>query len=116
MANVTMPTPVALAGGALCLLGGYLVGVVAGPDTEDTDTATVVSYDAESDRLCLTGEAVAREPAAPEGAEDELCGQWRRIAGGPDPREGDQFRFATLSSDPGDAGDVTTLIYGDVVR
>ena len=63
MANVTMPTPVALAGGALCLLGGYLVGVVAGPDTEDTDTATVVSYDADSDRLCLTGEAVARTAA-----------------------------------------------------
>lgn len=113
MANVTMPTPVALAGGALCLLGGYLVGVVAGPDTEDTDTATVVSYDADSDRLCLTGEAVAGETDAPE---EELCGQWRRIDGGPDPREGDQFRFATLSSDPGDAGDVTTLIYGDVVR
>jgi hypothetical protein len=116
MANVTMPTPVALAGGALCLLGGYLVGVVAGPDTEDTDTATVVSYDADSDRLCLTGEAVAAEAEAPESAEGELCGQWRRIDGGPDPREGDQFRFATLSSDPGDAGDVTTLIYGDVVR
>ena len=46
-----VPTPVALAGGALCLLGGYLVGVVAGPDTEDTDTATVVSYDEDSDRL-----------------------------------------------------------------
>lgn len=113
MANVTMPTPVALAGGALCLLGGYLVGVVAGPDTEDTDTATVVSYDADSDRLCLSGEAVTD---APESVEGELCGQWRRIGGGPDPREGDQFRFATLSSDPGDAGDVTTLIYGDVVR
>ena len=113
MANVTMPTPVALAGGALCLLGGYLVGVVAGPDTEDTDTATVVSYDGDSDRLCLTGEAVAD---AAESDEGELCGQWRRIDGGPDPREGDQFRFATLSSDPGDAGDVTTLIYGDVVR
>lgn len=113
MANVTMPTPVALAGGALCLLGGYLVGVVAGPDTEDTDTATVVSYDEDSDRLCLTGEAVA-DAAESDGG--ELCGQWRRIDGGPDPREGDQFRFATLSSDPGDAGDVTTLIYGDVVR
>ncbi len=113
MANVTIPTPVALAGGALCLLGGYLVGVVAGPDTEDTDTATVVSYDPDSDRLCLSGEAVTDETESDEG---ELCGQWRRINGGPDPREGDQFRFATLSSDPGDAGDVTTLIYGDVVR
>ena len=52
-----------------------------------------------------------------ESAEDGSCaGTWRRIDGGPDPREGDQFRFATLSSDPGDDGDVTTLIYGDVVR
>ena len=113
MANVTMPTPVALAGGALCLLGGYLVGVVAGPDTEDTDTATVLSYDPDSDRLCLRGEAVTDSP---QSQDQELCGEWRRIAGGPDPREGDQFRFATLVSDPGDAGAVTTLIYGDVVR
>lgn len=113
MANVTMPTPVALAGGALCLLGGYLVGVVAGPDTEDTDTATVVSYDEDGDRLCLSGDAAADAPQSEDG---RLCGQWRRIDGGPDPEEGDQFRFATLSSEPGDAGDVTTLIYGDVVR
>lgn len=113
MANVTMPTPVALAGGALCLLGGYLVGVVAGPDTEDTDTATVVSYDEDGQLLCLSGDAAADAPQSEDG---QLCGQWRRIDGGPDPEEGDQFRFATLSSDPGDAGDVTTLIYGDVVR
>ena len=27
MGNVTLPTPVFLAGGALCLLAGYLVGI-----------------------------------------------------------------------------------------
>ena len=30
MGNVNMPTPVALAGGALCLLAGYLVGTLLG--------------------------------------------------------------------------------------
>ena len=43
--NVTLPTPVFVAGGALCLLGGYLVGVVAGPDTPDRTTGSVVSFD-----------------------------------------------------------------------
>ena len=113
MANVTMPAPVALAGGALCLLAGFLVGVVAGPETEDTDTATVVSYDPADEQLCLTGEAVEDASAARDGV---LCGEWRRIDEGAPPREGDEFRFVTLSSDPGDEGDVTTLIYGDVVR
>ena len=45
MGNVNLPTPVALAGGAICLLGGYLVGVLAGPDTASRTTATVASYD-----------------------------------------------------------------------
>ena len=111
MSNVTMPTPVALAGGALCLLGGYLVGAVAGPDTEDRDTATVVSFDGEEE-LCLGGEAVQDSPQTREGV---LCGEWRRLDDSPDPREGDEFRFVTVSSD-GDEGEVTTLIYGDVVR
>ena len=111
MANVTMPTPVALAGGALCLLGGYLVGAVAGPDTEDRDTATVVSFDGEEE-LCLEGEAVQDSPRTREGV---LCGEWRRLDDSPDPREGDEFRFVTVSSD-GEEGEVTTLIFGDVVR
>ena len=55
MGNVTLPTPVALAGGALCILGGYLLGVVAGPDTPGRTTATVESYDERDGRLCLTG-------------------------------------------------------------
>jgi hypothetical protein len=116
MSNVTMPTPVALAGGALCLLGGYLVGAVAGPDGTDRDTASVVSYDGEEE-LCLGGEAVQDAPQTRDGV---LCGEWRRIDdGGPVPSEGDEFRFVTVSSDGGDGGDegaVTTLIYGDVVR
>ena len=44
-----MPTPVALAAGGLCLLGGYLVGVVAGPDTTARTTAEVTSYDPETE-------------------------------------------------------------------
>ena len=116
MSNVTMPTPVALAGGALCLLGGYLVGVVAGPDTADRDTASVVSYDGDAE-LCLGGEAVEDAPQTRDGV---LCGEWRRIDDGPAPSEGDSFRFVTVSNDGGDDGgddgEVTTLIYGDVVR
>lgn len=112
MANVTMPTPVALAGGALCLLGGYLVGTVAGPETADRDTASVVRYDGQEE-LCLAGEAVQDSPQTRDGV---LCGEWRRIDdGGPTPSEGDSFRFVTVSSD-GEEGEVTTLIYGDVVR
>ena len=45
MGNVNLPTPVALAGGAICVLGGYLLGVLAGPDTTSRTTADVVSYD-----------------------------------------------------------------------
>ena len=45
MGNVTLPTPVFLAGGALCLVAGYLVGTVTGPDTPQRTTAEVVSFD-----------------------------------------------------------------------
>ena len=43
MANVTLPTPVFIAGGALCLVAGYLIGTVAGPDTPQRTTATVAA-------------------------------------------------------------------------
>ena len=56
MGNVTLPTPVFLAGGALCLLAGYLVGSVVGPDTPDRTTAEVVSYTTSTSRLCLKGD------------------------------------------------------------
>ena len=43
MGNVTLPTPVFVAGGALCLLAGYLVGTVAGPEKPECAIATVAS-------------------------------------------------------------------------
>ncbi len=56
MATVTVPVPIALAGGALLLLGGFLVGAVAGPGAASRATAQVVSYDPADDQLCLTGD------------------------------------------------------------
>ena len=64
MGNVNLPTPVALAGGAICLLGGYLVGVLAGPDTASRATATVASYDSGTGRLCLGGDGVQGQAAS----------------------------------------------------
>jgi hypothetical protein len=115
MGNVNLPTPVALAAGALCLLGGYLLGWVSGPDAPARATGTVQSYDAGSGRLCLTGEGVEEQ----EGAEDgRLCGTWRRGQDSRTPQRGDAFRFVSLvvdssRADEADAGPVT-VIYGDV--
>lgn len=118
--NVTLPTPVALAGGAICVLGGYLIGVVAGPASPERTTATVQSYDAEQGRLCLRGETIGDQ----EGATDDgrLCGRWRRTENSQaTPETGDPFRFVSQvvegpresrSQEPGPL----TVIYGDVVR
>lgn len=111
MGNVNMPTPVAVAGGALCLLAGYLVGAVAGPDTKTRTTAQVQSYDATTQELCLTGEGVVDQPGAADGT---LCGLWRRPTGEAVPKEGDDFRFVSLNSSRGD--DSVTYIYGSVVE
>lgn len=119
MGNVTLPTPVALAGGAICILGGYLVGVVAGPSIPSRTTATVESYNQQTGRLCLRGESVA----AQEGVTDQgvLCGTWRRAVGEDDlPRPGQQFRFVSVVVDqPAEGGEgqdgPLTVIYGDVV-
>lgn len=113
MGNVNMPTPVALAGGALCLLGGYLIGVVAGPDTTARTTAEVVSYDRGTAQLCLQGEAVADVPGA---TDDEVCGTWRHRQGSSVPTEGDTFRFVTMTADEPDDEEPVVYIYGDVVR
>ena len=118
MANVNLPLPLFIAAGAFCLLAGFLVGVVAGPETPDSATGLVDSYDRGSGRLCLTGDAVADA----DGADDEgrLCGVWRRSLDSPVPRVGDSFRFVTvLGPEPpegtpaGRVPDVT--LYGDVV-
>ncbi len=112
MGNINMPTPIALAGGGLCLLGGYLIGVVAGPDTTARTTAQVVSFDRATDELCLEGEAVAEVAGAVDG---QVCGTWRHVQGAPAPREGDMFRFVTMTSE-GDEDESAVFIYGDVVR
>jgi hypothetical protein len=119
MGNVTLPTPVALAGGAICILGGYLLGVVAGPSTPTRTTATVESYDARDGRLCLSGEAIGDQEGATE--EGQLCGTLRRTVGDDAlPEPGDAFRFVSVVVDQppeghrGEDGPFT-VIYGDVV-
>jgi hypothetical protein len=116
--NVNLPTPVVIAGGALCLLGGYLIGVVAGPDTPDRTTGVVESYDSRTQKLCLSGDAVSQQ----EGADKDgvLCGAWQRSPGATTPHSGDNFRFVTkhTAQDPSGTDtnvDDQVLIYGDVV-
>lgn len=116
MATTRLPTPVLVTGALLCLLAGYLLGVVAGPPSPDRTTGTVESYDPGSDQLCLSGEAIADA----EGADgEELCGTWRRTSGSPTPEVGEEFRFVSIqvTDDPDDDEDpVRVLIYGDVVE
>lgn len=119
MGNVTLPTPVALAGGALCLLGGYLVGAVTGPDTPSRTTATVSSYDPSTQEICLRGDAVEEQEGG-VSTDGELCGRWQRTAGSDsEPRPGDEFRFVSTVVDAsgspnGEQDGPITLIYGDV--
>jgi hypothetical protein len=116
MGNVNLPTPVALAGGAICLLGGYLFGVLTGPDTSTRSTATVASFDVGSGRLCLSGDGVKDQDGIDE--QGRLCGTWRRPDTSGTPRTGDRFRFVTLhGGSTASGGDQpVTVIYGDVVR
>jgi hypothetical protein len=113
--NVTLPTPVFLAGGALCLVAGYLVGSVVGPDTPDRTTGQVVSYDATKSRLCLEGDAITDQ----EGADSEgrLCGTLRRTPNAQTPSEGDDFRFVSVRTSGKVDGktEQQIVIFGDVV-
>ena len=115
MGNVTLPTPVFLAGGALCLLAGYLVGSVVGPDTPERTTAEVVSFNRDDSRLCLVGEAIKDQ----EGVDDagRLCGTLRRTPNSTLPREGDGFRFVSVrtSGEVNGKTEQQVVIYGDVV-
>lgn len=115
VANVTLPTPVFVAGGALCLVAGYLLGSVTGPGTPERTTGTVVSFDSGTSRLCLKGEAIKEQDGV--DSEGRLCGTWRRTPGAESPERGDAFRFVSLRT----TGTVNgkqhqqVVIYGDVV-
>ena len=112
MGNVNLPTPVVLAGAGLCLLGGYLVGVVAGPEGPDRTTGIVQSYDSSSRTLCLEGDGVQELDGAQDGV---LCGFWERAEGARTPREGDDFRFVSrVDSNRAGADDDRVLIFGEV--
>lgn len=112
---MTLPTPVFVAGGALCLLAGYLVGSLVGPDTPERTTATVVSFDSAKSRLCLEGEAIQDQEGA--DAEGELCGTLRRTPNSELPRKGDEFRFVSVrtSGELDGRTEQQVVIYGDVV-
>jgi hypothetical protein len=113
--NVTLPTPVFLAGGALCLVAGYLVGSVVGPDTPERTTATVVSFEPDEAELCLEGEAIREQEGV--NSEGHLCGTLRRTPNSQVPVKGDDFRFVSLrTSDEVDGKAVQqVVIYGDVL-
>lgn len=119
MSTVSLPTPIVVAGGALCALAGFLLGVVAGPDTPARTTGVVESFDREDNTLCLSGETVAEQ----EGADEDglLCGIWRRSSGSPAPAEGDEFRFVSVRTAAAPKGEDAAsgsriFIYGDVVE
>lgn len=109
---MNLPTPIVIAGAGLCLLGGYLIGVVAGPDTPDRTTGIVESYDSDTRELCLSGDSVEDL----EGAEDgQLCGTWRHTSAEETPSEGDEFRFvSTVSERQAGAEDDVVFIFGEV--
>jgi len=113
--NVTLPTPVFLAGGAFCLLAGYLAGAVVGPNGQQGTTATVVSFDNGSGKLCLKGDSVKDEPGEQDGV---LCGTWSHSTGSTTPHQGDSFRFVTQDTTgvKGAKPRDTTVIYGTVVE
>jgi hypothetical protein len=112
--NVTLPTPVFVAGGAFCLLAGYLAGAVVGGPDQHGDTATVVSFDSGTAELCLKGKSVQNEHGVKDGV---LCGTWSHSTGAATPQKGDTFRFVTLDASgvKGRKPLAATVIYGTVV-
>lgn len=110
-----MPTPVFLAGGAFCLLVGYLAGAVLTPDPPDRTTATVATFNDSSNELCLSGSSVESRKDVDAGG--ELCGTWRRTPGSRVPHKGDTFRYVAVRTTGESDGKTRhhTVIYGDVV-
>lgn len=111
MGNVNLPTPLVLAGAGACLLGGYLIGVVAGPDGPDRTVGEVVSYDASRHELCLAGDGVEDLEGAEGG---ELCGTWQRAEGSRRPQKGDDFRFVSRFEEGREGTEDRVLIFGEV--
>jgi hypothetical protein len=113
--NVTLPTPVFLAGGALCLVAGYLAGTVTGPDTPARTTAEVVSFDSATEKLCLQGDGIKGQEGVDSSG--QLCGTLRRSPSSRVPAKGDAFRFVSVEA----RGEVDgkpeqqVVIYGAVV-
>ena len=110
MRNVNLPLPVLVLGAVLCLLSGYLLGVLLGPDGPDRTVGTVESYDQRGQQLCLSGDSVEGHEAAEDGV---LCGTWQKAQGSRRPRVGDDFRFVT-STEPGPGGEDRVVIFGEV--
>lgn len=102
-----------LAGGAGCLLVGYFVGYLAAPDAPDRTTASVVSFDTSTARLCLGGDAVKDQTGVDK--EGHLCGLWRRSQSSPAPQKGDKFRFVSVRTASSTGKGSQILIYGSVV-
>ena len=111
--TLTLPTPVAVAGGAFFVLAGVLVGTALNHGAAENATAKVVSFDAEQARLCLGGDALSGDA----DAAGELCGTWRHTPNQTEPTPGDTFRFVTVRTSGHQAGQDrhATVIYGDVV-
>jgi hypothetical protein len=113
--NVTLPTPVFIAGGALCLLAGYVAGSLVETAGRDGKTATVVSYQPASAEICLSGDAAAEHEMADD--EGTLCGTWTHSRGARPPAKGDTFRFVAVDhqlTEEADESDV--VIFGTVVE
>lgn len=115
VANVTLPTPVFVAGGAACVIAGFFAGSLIAPISPDRTTAEVSSYDPSGSKLCLTGDSV--HDAKGVDANGELCGVWRRTPGASTPHVGDKFRFVVVNTSGQSGGETrhATVIYGDVV-
>lgn len=113
--NVTLPTPVFVAGGAVCLLAGYLIGVVAGPSTPHQNTATVASFDERNSMLCLEGDSVKDEKSL--NKDGQLCGIWNHSANADLPKVGSKFRYVSMDTQfSGARPQSSVLIYGSVDR